>query len=94
MGSGQTISSMRAVLKATRQAMFGLGVAVFVGIAGQAAAIYLAGSADDRPTAAPAVRSQLREPGLRVPQHSGFANATRRFEAVYGRDGEEIDAAN
>lgn len=94
MGTGQTISSMRAVLRATRQAMFGLGIAVFVGIAGQVAAIYLAGPGDDRPVAAPAARPQPREAGLRVPQHSGFANAARRFEAVYGRDGEEIGAAH
>lgn len=94
MGSGHTITSMRAVLKASRQAMFGLGVAVFVGIVGQVAAIYLAGPGDDRPTAAPAVRSQLREPGLRVPQHTGFASATRRFEAVYGLDGERSDTTN
>jgi len=93
MGTGQQITSVRLVLKATRQAMFGLGVAVFVGIVGQAAAIYLAGPGADRPTAGPTVRAQLREPGLRVPQHSGFANATRQFEAVSGRDGEETEAA-
>jgi hypothetical protein len=92
MGSGLQITSVRMVLKATRQAMFGLGVAVFVGIVGQAAAIYFAGSDLDRSTPAPMVRVQLREPGLRVPQHSGFVDATRRFEAVYGRDGEEPDA--
>ena len=93
MDTGQQILSVRTVLKATRQAMFGLGVAVFVGIVGQAAAIYMAGAGIDRQAPAPAVRAQLREPGLRVPQHSGFVNATRRFEAVYGRDGEESDAA-
>lgn len=93
MGTGRQIPSVRIVLNTTRLAMFGLGVAVVVGIVGQAAAIYLAGPGADRPTPAPVVRTQLREPGLRVPQHSGFANATRRFEAVYGRDGEEADAA-
>lgn len=39
MGTGEQITSLRVVLKATRQAVFGLGVAVFVGIVGQAAAI-------------------------------------------------------
>lgn len=92
MGSGQTISSMRTVLKGMRQAMFGLGIAVFVGIVGQAAAIYIAGPGD-RTAAAPAARPQPREAGLRVPRHSGFDHAARRFEAVYGRDGEEIGAA-
>jgi len=93
METPQQILSVWMFLRATRQAMFGLGVAVFVGIVGHAAAIYLAGTGVERQARAPAVRAQLREPGLRVPQHSGFVNATRRFEAVYSRDGEEADAA-
>lgn len=93
MGTGEQITSLQIVLKATRQAMFGLGVAVFVGIVGQAAAIYLAGPGADRRTAAPVTRTFQRDAGLRVPQHSGFVDATRRFEAVYGRDGEQTDAA-
>ncbi|MBI3503914.1 MAG: hypothetical protein HY059_03665 [Proteobacteria bacterium] len=83
---------MQAVLKVTRQAMFGLGVAAFVGIVGQAAAIYFAGPGSSGTTATPIVRAQLREPGARTPQHSGFADAARRFEAVYGRDGDEGEA--
>ena len=91
MGTGEQITSLRVILKATRQAAFGLGVAVFVGIVGQAVAIYLAGPGGDRQAAAPVARTLQREAGLRVPQHSGFVDATRRFEAVYGRDGDEAD---
>lgn len=94
MTSGQNLSSLQAVLKMTRQAMFGLGVAVFVGILGQAAAIYIAGQGPDAATATPVARPHQRETGLRTPQHSGFANAARRLEAVYGRDGDEADAAH
>jgi hypothetical protein len=93
MATGLQITSVRMVLKATRQAMFGLGVAVFVGIVGQAAAIYLAAPATDRQTSASTASARPREPGLRVPQHSGFVGATRRFEAVYGRDFEEAGEA-
>jgi hypothetical protein len=92
MTSGQNLSSLQAVLKVTRQAMFGLGVAVFVGILGQVAAIYIAGQGPEAATATPISRPHVRETGLRTPQHSGFANAARRFEAVYGRDGDETDA--
>ena len=93
MATGLQITSVRMVLKATRQAMFGLGVAVFVGIVGQAAAIYLAAPATDRQTSASTASARPREPGLRVPQHSGLVGATRRFEAVYGRDFEEAGEA-
>jgi hypothetical protein len=84
MGTGSNLTSAQMVLKATRQAMFGLGIAVFVGILGQTAAIYLAGPADDAQAAAPVARTAPREAGLRIPQHSGFAAAARRFEAAYG----------
>jgi hypothetical protein len=55
-----------------RQAMFGLGIAVAVGVLGQAAALYVAG--------------QASEPGLRAPQTAGQAAAARRLEAFFGAD--------
>ncbi|MBL8805577.1 MAG: hypothetical protein JNN22_01925 [Rhodospirillales bacterium] len=82
MGTGQTVSSLQAALRTARQAMFALGVAVFVGIVGQAASIWLASPSAEQ-EGATLTRVEPRQSGLRVPQHSGFAAAARRFEALY-----------
>ncbi|MBI1244454.1 MAG: hypothetical protein GC202_05565 [Alphaproteobacteria bacterium] len=90
MRTGHSISSLQSALRTARQAMFALGIAVFVGIVGQVAAIWLAGPAAD-PATATLTRVEPRQAGLRVPQHSGFAAAARRFEAVYGGREEPAD---
>ncbi len=91
MVQARSLSSMRLALRALRHAMFGLGVAVFVGIAGQTAAIWLAGPSSP-PVAEPVARLETREPGVRLPRHSGFAPAARRFEASYAREADEAEA--
>jgi hypothetical protein len=90
MAHARSLSSMRTALRALRHAMFGLGIAVSVGIAGQTAAIWLAGPSAP-PVAEPVARVETREPGVRLPRHSGFAPAARRFEASYAREADEAD---
>lgn len=89
MGTGQNVSSLQATLRTARHAMFALGVAVFVGIVGQVAAIWLGGSSPGGD--ATLTRVEPRQAGLRVPQHSGFAAAARRFEAIYHAEDETPD---
>ena len=86
MVTGQNVSSLQAALRTARNAMFALGVAVFVGIVGQVASIWLGGSPAG--SEATLTRVEPRQAGLRVPQHSGFAAAARRFEAIYHAEDE------
>jgi hypothetical protein len=87
--TGQNVPALQAALRTARQAMFALGVAVFVGVLGQVAAIWLTGPANGRDQSL--TRVEPRQAGLRVPQHSGFAAATKRFEAVYAGADEAAD---